>query len=1686
MRKLDNKRVEGFVKKHDSLKRWISIMLVVALLVTTATMYSLNKSANALSEDNAEDVGMVLESTGGDEALAEGDNAGETDSVENDENSESAEGESTESESQEEADSSDEAAASENSAEDTSIDEGASNESADENADASENSDSSDNTENSSSENGESSVNTENNGDGKAPEEGTPDDTDKLADNSGEGLKDSNDIELTEDVVLTVSYVTEDNEPIADEKEINLSESLDFNTEAPKQEGYEFKQASIDGSVISKIIAKQDANGHKYYEALIKTGEGDSVSDGDASYDETEETVVIKENKTVVLTYKSLEAKKTEYVYEDEKVKVTATLEYPDAVPDDAEFVVKEVTTQTEGYNYDAYLKALNDGEEQGIKNHNALNTILYDVGFFVNKTDEEGNVIEGEKIEYQPKEGTVKVQFEFLDGQLSNLLEANDNESEIEIDHLPLSDSVKEKIDTTSDATEIETSDIQKEKVGTVDESSAENVEISLDNFSIVGFSAVKKGSNVYKFSKNNRTLTYTENSKKDAFLESKYFDDSLTFGVAGNFHIVAFGTAKLSTHTNGNVLANTLYAGTNFGTNNIEDEISYAQNITAVNERMASKENHTLAVGDSVNVGLWGDEGLFSVNNTKVAAPYNIIQDTATGKTPYIDLGKVKSEVQAISNKMAGTSDGDVEVKTEGSSKVFTYTGIGGAGYKKFTGSQWNSLVSGNELKFEFPSDYEHQSIIVNIDCSDVSTILYPTKASVITVNGNALSTGEEKAVKAGRVVYNFTNVNGKDITLQEVFGQIIALGANLTVNNGNGNFIAENVTITGETHRRDFVGTTEKGAVVSLEAKKLVNGKEPGADQKFTFKAEKMIAVPEGSKNVQFTGDSLTGTNVGSKITLDVSEFIENKKGTYYVLLSEVAGTDASMNYDQTRYLAEIIINSKKDGNKTIYYAETINYYLDNWKKVKPENVVFNNKVEDIPVYISLNKYVDDKPAPLNTSGKFKFSLRMLNSDLKSWKKNANGKVKEATITNNASIVSYEISPSEWGMTYGGDSSKANDKSYQDAHTYYFMITENDLEGYAKDSTGILVKVKYYTGNSEIKYYRISTDEVREMESKPGAGFYNDAHCIDNKNPNPDKKYHNGIFYNTTGGGMLRIHKMVINDFGSKLVRDGDNSMLKMVTFRITNTATGKYIIMKGFVDRETKKGHAIEYNSNGTKTGKGYDTTYNQGAQWTISGLPAGTYTVEEVGDGLTFEYVESSNSSQIIEQSKWSRVTKYDVTTDVETGIWQYGTGGNNERVVFSADLTTDGNTEKHHLDVCPSVSVGDISVGNTSHTQTVQVCNYYSIPVGPIQVTKKFTGGKWENMNFVFNIQGVSCIARDSAGNEISGVSVPMPEYSTVTLSNPTTVNNGSSSSAAAVFGAIAFRYEGEYFYKITEQDTGIDGVKYDSNVYYVKIEVKKKYTTALKTYSAGNMTSLAKYKQNGSLTSINDDFYYLGADITYTNKKGEKIAEYELLLKPIEKANEKFANEFDVINRSGSLDDVVFVNSIAGDLNIKKVWTDPYGNDDSAKHTKLDVYIYQRVEGGEWKKYGDSYQLTPNNNWTLNVPDLPMMDEYGNKFEYCVKEPDEYLRDYAVTYTYNGKVFNAPNEAEMAEYKMTSNGKTYGMVTITNKYLMGYELPRTGGGGTTPFVATGLGLLSLSLIGLMYLRKKREGNISE
>ncbi|MDO4806059.1 MAG: FctA domain-containing protein [Coriobacteriales bacterium] len=113
------------------------------------------------------------------------------------------------------------------------------------------------------------------------------------------------------------------------------------------------------------------------------------------------------------------EAERTQYVFENDELRVVATTTNASVLPDTAELVVTRVQQG------DAFIQALND-TASNTNEYDANNTLLYDVAF----------VQDG--VEVQPKDGDVSVSFQFKGGQLSDELDA-DAKGYVEVNHLPV-----------------------------------------------------------------------------------------------------------------------------------------------------------------------------------------------------------------------------------------------------------------------------------------------------------------------------------------------------------------------------------------------------------------------------------------------------------------------------------------------------------------------------------------------------------------------------------------------------------------------------------------------------------------------------------------------------------------------------------------------------------------------------------------------------------------------------------------------------------------------------------------------------------------------------------------------------------------------------------------------------------------------------------------------------------------------------------------------------------------------------------------------------------------------------------------------------------------------------------------------------------------------------------------------
>ena len=140
--------------------------------------------------------------------------------------------------------------------------------------------------------------------------------------------------------------------------------------------------------------------------------------------------------------------------------------------------------------------------------------------------------------------------------------------------------------------------------------------------------------------------------------------------------------------------------------------------------------------------------------------------------------------------------------------------------------------------------------------------------------------------------------------------------------------------------------------------------------------------------------------------------------------------------------------------------------------------------------------------------------------------------------------------------------------------------------------------------------------------------------------------------------------------------------------------------------------------------------------------------------------------------------------------------------------------------------------------------------------------------------------------------------------------------------------------------------------------------------------------------------------------------------------------------------------------------LTIQKFWQDEDGRTipgDNAPETEVTVYLYRKdKDGNKDSTFKETIKLNTNNKWTYVYEDVK------DGYVYYIEEASTGDK-YEVTYSESNKTG-------------VENG---GLLTLTNKEIVGYELPSTGGTGTLPYTAVG-GTMMLSALAYSFIHRKR------
>ena len=144
--------------------------------------------------------------------------------------------------------------------------------------------------------------------------------------------------------------------------------------------------------------------------------------------------------------------------------------------------------------------------------------------------------------------------------------------------------------------------------------------------------------------------------------------------------------------------------------------------------------------------------------------------------------------------------------------------------------------------------------------------------------------------------------------------------------------------------------------------------------------------------------------------------------------------------------------------------------------------------------------------------------------------------------------------------------------------------------------------------------------------------------------------------------------------------------------------------------------------------------------------------------------------------------------------------------------------------------------------------------------------------------------------------------------------------------------------------------------------------------------------------------------------------------------------------------------------------LTIQKFWQDKDGkaiSGDKAPESEVTVHLRRYSKTGGSKENPDSnfdkpIILSKDNKWTFVYKDV------NDDFFYYIEEASTGGK-YDVTYSDSN----------------TTGVEKGGLLTLTNKEIVGYELPSTGGAGTLPYTAVG-GTMMLSALAYSFIHRKR------
>ena len=552
-----------------------------------------------------------------------------------------------------------------------------------------------------------------------------------------------------------------------------------------------------------------------------------------------------------------------EYRFENDAISVKAVLSENAVIPADAQLQVMDITQESDSERYSAFQKLLLPvTDDTATDTSNEPGLLAYDIGFFV------------DGVEIEPTGGSVQVTIDYKSPLIDTGLS-----KDVTIYHV---------VETESAVALEAVQDVQSV---ISDEGTVESITFATDSFSpfIIPVGVTMSSSLHYLLI----------DQEAETFLNSSYYNAANPLGIAGNFHVVAFNTATLNSHTNGNILAKNLATTSNFGTKNYGTEVSYIQNYLQINGGSSADIDDILVIGSSNTVSLVDNGNSFalappgSTAATKIDYPRTIWQDNNTAALPFLNLTTVETQIKDIASILASQPNSNITATTTDINNTsLTLSSTAPLGVYNLTADQLAVYATGMNVRgFTTGSN---DTVILNIDCAGKTAVSVPKIRMWMEGAAAFVPTNEITTFQSGKIILNFTNSANVTITFDQTYATVIAPDANIIVNqNLNGTIIGNNVTINAESHRTDFTGSLPVKITVTkswyaANGTTLLTG---------TSIADLAVSVQLYCDNTAMTGAAYTvtlnagnswsntwsGLNIGSGQKYSVKEVSISKAGT-----------------------------------------------------------------------------------------------------------------------------------------------------------------------------------------------------------------------------------------------------------------------------------------------------------------------------------------------------------------------------------------------------------------------------------------------------------------------------------------------------------------------------------------------------------------------------------------------------------------------------------------------------------------------------------------------------------------------------------------------------------------------------------------------------------------------------------